>query len=101
MLDHASDAEIDGIGFRHLIMTYHGNITARTAIHTTNLPKRLGGVRFVPRGSIEEVAHLAIGMSEKAAAAEVPIDGLKCLIECLDGVPTAVSDRAALVAAHL
>jgi len=100
-VEHATDVEIDGIGFRHLITSRHGNIIARTAIHTTNLPKRLGGVRFVDRGSVEEVAHLAVGMSEKAAAANVPIDGLKCLIECPDGVPGAMTDRAALIAAHL
>ena len=101
MIDHATDIEIGGVGFRHLITTRHGNVTARTAIHTTDMPKRQGGVRFVERGSVEEVAHLAIGMSEKAAAADVPIDGLKCLIECPDGVPASVSDRAALVVAHL
>jgi glutamate dehydrogenase (NAD(P)+) len=101
MIKHATDIEVDGVGFRHLITTRHGNITARTAIHRTQLPKRLGGVRFVEHGSVEEVCHLAIGMSQKAAAAKVPIDGLKCLIECPDGVPGSVADRAALVAAHL
>ncbi len=101
MSQHATDIEIGGVGFRHLITTQHGSVTARTAIHTTNMPKRQGGVRFVERGSVEEVGHLAIGMSEKAAAAEVPIDGLKCLIECPDGVPESVSERAALVVDHL
>lgn len=98
---HASDVEIHGSGFRHLITSRHGSVTAWTAIHTTNHTKRLGGVRFAERGSVEEVAHLAIGMSEKAAAASVPIDGLKCLIECPDGVPDSFSERAALVSAHL
>jgi glutamate dehydrogenase/leucine dehydrogenase len=101
MIDYATDIEIDGVGFRHLITTRHGNVTARTAVHTNDMPKRLGGVRFVERGSVEEVAHLALGMSGKAAAADVPIDGLKCLIQCPDGVPASVSERATLVAAHL
>lgn len=101
MVDHATDIEIDGVGFRHLITSRHDSVTARTAIHTTDLPKRLGGVRFVEQGSAEEVGHLAMGMSQKAAAADVPIDGLKCLIECPDGVPPSATERAALIAAHL
>ncbi len=47
MTQHATDIEIGGVGFRHLITTQHGSVTARTAIHTTNMPKRQGGVRFV------------------------------------------------------
>lgn len=100
-MKHETEIEIGGTRFRHLITTIHGDVTIRTAIHTTRHPKRQGGVRFVEKGSVEEVAHLAIGMSEKAAAANVPIDGLKCLIECRSGVPESVSDRAALVAEHL
>lgn len=99
--EFATDIEVSGVGFRHIVTTRHGNISARTAIHTNSHQKRLGGVRFVERGSIEEVAHLAIGMTEKAEIAEVPIDGLKCLIECPDGIPSSPASRAALIAEHL
>lgn len=63
-----------------LVTTEHGDFTAMTAIHQRQNPRRQGGVRFVERGTLDEVARLAVGMTEKCRAAGVPLDGLKGLI---------------------
>ena len=54
-----------------LTQTQHGDITAITAVHDQNFTHRLGGVRFVQRGSVDEVIRLAAGMAEKCRGSVV------------------------------
>src|SRR5687768_3317494 len=81
--------------------TRHGTRTVLTAVHGGAFAQRLGGVRFVERGSEEELRHLAAGMADKCAAARVPLDGQKTLAICPDGVPAAAPEKAALLADHI
>ena len=83
------------------MQTTHGTRTVLTAVHGDAFANRLGGVRFVERGSEEEVRHLAAGMADKCAAAHVPVDGQKTLVVCPDGVPAAAAEKAALLADHI
>lgn len=76
-------------------------IRAMTAIHTQTHPWRQGGTRFVASGSRTELAHLALGMSEKSKAARVPVDGMKCVIACSSGVPKQSAARAEILAKHI
>ena len=84
-----------------ITQTSHGDITAITAVHDQNFTHRLGGVRFVQRGSVDEVIHLAAGMAEKCAASRVPVSGQKTLVICPSGVPQSAELRAAILEEHL
>ena len=84
-----------------IIQTQHRDITAITAVHDQNFTHRLGGVRFVQRGSVEEVIHLAAGMAEKCAASRVPVSGQKTLVICPSGVPQSAEWRAAILEDHM
>ena len=92
---------VNEIGLAILIKTQHGDMTAMTAIHTRQHPWRQGGVRFAVNANEIELAHLALGMTEKALAADIPIDGMKCLVVCPGGVPAAAQDRAKILADHI
>ena len=84
-----------------VISTHHGDRTVLTGIHQRRHDRRQGGVRFVTVGSLEELAHLAHGMSEKAAAAGIAIDGMKALVICPAGIPESAEERASLLADHI
>jgi glutamate dehydrogenase/leucine dehydrogenase len=84
-----------------IIRTEHGATIAMTAVHDRAFSRQLGGVRFVERGSENEVVHLAAGMAQKCAAARVPIGGQKTLIVCPDGVPATAESRAEILADHI
>jgi glutamate dehydrogenase/leucine dehydrogenase len=84
-----------------IIRSDHGEIVAMTAIETQTFPHRLGGVRFVERGSVDEVQHLAAGMAEKCAASRVPLGGQKTLIVCPRGVPELAATRAEILSEHI
>jgi glutamate dehydrogenase (NAD(P)+) len=81
--------------------TQHGDITAITAVHDQNFTHRLGGVRFVQRGSVDEVIHLAAGMAEKCAASRIPVSGQKTLVICPSGVPRSAEARADVLEQHI
>ena len=81
--------------------TQHGDITAITAVHDENFTHRLGGVRFVQRGSVDEVVHLAAGMAEKCAAGRVPVSGQKTLVICPSGVPQSAEAKADVLEQHI
>lgn len=83
------------------ITTQHGDITAITAVHDRIFTDRLGGVRFVQHGSVDEVIHLAAGMAEKCAASRVPVSGQKTLVICPSGVPGSADARADVLEAHI
>ena len=84
-----------------ITQTSHGDITAITAVHDRNFAHRLGGVRFVQRGSVDEVIHLAAGMAEKCAASRIPVSGQKTLVICPSGVPQSAESRAAILEEHI
>ena len=46
-----------------IVRTEHGDSIVITAVHDRVFDHRLGGVRFVNRGTVDEVCHLAAGMS--------------------------------------
>ncbi len=94
------DTRIGGERFALLVTTQHGTVTARTAVHAQGFLRRIGGARFVRRGDVAEVGHLASGMTWKCAAAGLPADGEKSVISCPDGIPEGVEERAAILAAH-
>jgi glutamate dehydrogenase (NAD(P)+) len=85
----------------NLTTTRHGDAIAMTAVHDRVFDHRLGGVRFVERGSVDEVTHLAAGMAEKCAASQVPVGGQKTLVVCPSGVPPDPERRAEILAAHI
>jgi glutamate dehydrogenase (NAD(P)+) len=85
----------------NLMTTRHGDAIATTAVHDRAFSHRLGGVRFVERGSIDEVRHLAAGMADKCAASQVPVGGQKTLVICPSGVPSDVDHRAEILASHI
>jgi glutamate dehydrogenase (NAD(P)+) len=84
-----------------VLETSHGATVAFTAVHGNSFSNRLGGVRFVEHGSVDEVRHLASGMADKCAAARVPVDGQKTLVICPHGVPASPAERAAVLAEHI
>ena len=94
------DIDIGGESFALLVETRHGSITARTAVHRQGFLRRIGGARFVRKGDVAEVGHLASGMTWKCAAAGLPADGEKSVISCPDGLPATVEQRAEVLAAH-
>jgi glutamate dehydrogenase/leucine dehydrogenase len=55
-------------------------MSATTVVHRQDFTRRIGGVRVVPAGTMDEAAHLAAGMTWKSAAAGVAVDGMKCLV---------------------
>lgn len=91
---------INGETFPLLVETGHDGITVSTAVHRQQHEHRQGGVRFVRRGTHEELGHLARGMTEKCAAARVPLDGLKCMVIAPGGEPAEPKAKAALLAEH-
>ena len=95
------DVEINGDKFPLLVETKHARVTALTAIHRQRFKQRQGGVRFVREGSLEELGHLARGMTEKCAASGVKVDGLKCLVICPDGEPESLDEKASILAEHI
>lgn len=92
---------INGDEFALTVETKHGEITATTAIHRQRFSRRIGGVRFVEDGAIEELGHLSAAMTEKNIAAMLPADGQKTLVVCPAGVPLSHSDRATIVRDHV
>lgn len=96
------DIEIGGRRFALLVETEHaGGVVARTAVHRQDFRRRIGGARFVRRGDVREVAHLAAGMTWKCAAAGLPADGQKSVIACGDSLPPTVDEKAEILAEHV
>ncbi len=94
------DLEIGGERFALLVETRHGDVVARTAVHDQSFRRRIGGARFVRKGDVAEVGHLASGMTWKCAAAGLPADGEKSVISCPAGLPATTAERAAILAEH-
>src|ERR1041384_4693234 len=92
--------QIDDQKFDLVVETKHGSVTAITAVHKQNFGSHIGGVRFVTDGTQEEVAHLAMCMSKKCAAALIPADGQKSIIICPDGIPDSDDLKAEIIRAH-
>lgn len=101
VLSVSSDVRISATPFARVVRTRHGSIEAITAIHRQRWRRRIGGARFVERGSLEEVAHLSSCMTEKCGAARLPADGEKSIVVCPDGVPTSFEERARILAEHV
>lgn len=94
------DFEVAGERYALRVSTRHGPATATTVVHRLELPRSQGGVRFVRRGTLEEACHLARGMTEKSAAALVPVDGQKTLIGC-EARELTRGERAQILADHI
>ncbi|MBI3792326.1 MAG: Glu/Leu/Phe/Val dehydrogenase [Gemmatimonadetes bacterium] len=84
-----------------IVRTVHSGVVGLTAAVPAPFARRLGGVRFVQRGSVEEAVHLAQGMADKCAASRVPLGGQKALIICEAGVSADPAVRADMLAAHI
>ena len=98
-VDH--DVTISGEIFDIVFRTRHaGGVQAITAVHDASLPATIGGIRFVPKGTLEEVGHLARAMTPKNAAARLPAGGQKTIIICRGGISESFSERADIVAEH-
>lgn len=95
------DMEIDGDYFALVVETQHGPATAITAIHRRVFQRSIGGARFVRRGGLSEVGHLASSMTEKCLAACIPADGQKTLIVFPEGIPQSMAVRAAILSEHI
>lgn len=101
--------QIEGDTIARLFTTRHtGGIIATTAVHTTNFTHRIGGVRMLvvddpgDHGARErEAAKLAIAMTRKNAAAGLPCDGQKTVIDCPGSVPATFEARASVLAEHI
>jgi len=87
--------------YAYLVMTTEiSNIKFITVVHKNEFSNKLGGTRFVTKGSVEEAFYLAKGMSEKCLACSIPVDGLKTLIIAPRGIPSE-NDRARLLSKHI
>jgi glutamate dehydrogenase (NAD(P)+) len=95
------DVKLNGDVFPLVVETRHGGVTACTAVHRQQFGQRQGGVRFVRAGSIQELGHLARGMTEKCAASGLQVDGLKCLVICPDGEPEGADEKASILSEHI
>lgn len=95
------DIDIGGQRFALLVETEHDGVVARTAVHRQDFRRRIGGARFVRHGDVQEVAHLAAGMTWKCAAAGLPADGQKSVLACGDALPPTVDEKAAILAEHV
>lgn len=93
--------EIDNEKFALVVQTQHGPITATTAVHQQKFARRIGGVRFVTKGSLAEVGHLAKCMTDKCFLAEIPADGQKTIVVCPEGLPNSDEFKAAIMAEHI
>lgn len=84
-----------------VVTTEHDGCLVHSGVHRFHHPRHQGGVRFVTHGSLAELAHLAHGMSEKCAAAGVPVDGMKALVICPHGIPESFEQRASILRRHI
>lgn len=77
-------AKQHGFGELHFKIDKHSGLQAIIAIHNTKRGPALGGCRFIEYPSIElaiqDAMKLAIGMSAKAALANLPLGGGKSVI---------------------
>ncbi|TAJ24412.1 MAG: hypothetical protein EPO68_01405, partial [Planctomycetota bacterium] len=96
-----TNVRVDEERFALIVTTRIGEVTATTAIHRQQLFRRIGGIRFATRGSVQEVAHLASAMTYKCGAALMPFDGEKSLVEVPGGIPISPAERARIVEMHL
>lgn len=75
------EVALDGDRFALVVGTGHARgVSAITVVHRQEHERRIGGVRVVHRGTVREAAHLAAGMTRKAAAMNAPVDGMKTLV---------------------
>jgi glutamate dehydrogenase (NAD(P)+) len=92
---------IGGEKFALVVETTHGSVTATTAVHRQLFGQRIGGVRFVEEGKIEEVGNLAKAMTEKCLLCEIPADGQKTIVVCPEGLPATNEEKAAVLSEHI
>ena len=95
------DVTVGGVRLLRLITTEHDGFTVLTAIHSRDHDFAQGGVRFVEAGGADEVARLALGMTLKARAANVPIDGLKGLVICPRLRSLSRQDKSDMLSEHI
>ncbi len=84
-LNHFTDYAIThGFGDLHFKVDNKTGMKAIVAIHNTKLGPALGGCRFIEypdtESAIQDAMRLAIGMSAKAALANLPLGGGKAVI---------------------
>ncbi|MDJ0523392.1 MAG: Glu/Leu/Phe/Val dehydrogenase dimerization domain-containing protein [Planctomycetota bacterium] len=92
---------IGGETFAVVVETEHeGGVVARTAVHSQDFDRRIGGARTVMQGSESEVGHLSSAMTVKCAAAHLPADGEKSLVVMGGPLPDRAT-RIRLLAEHL
>lgn len=96
------DVCINGETFSLFVRSSHRDgIVATTLVHRQDFLRRIGGARFVRMGTVEEVGHLAAGMTQKCRAAGLPMDGQKSVIACPGGLPATYEDRARILREHI